>query len=68
MKYDKIYYNGVIRTMDAERSVVSAIGVKDGKIAFLGDDAQAAALEAEAKTDLGGSLMLPGFTCSTTLS
>lgn len=64
MKYDKIYYNGVIRTMDAERSVVSAIGVKDGKIAFLGDDAQAAALEAEAKTDLGGSLMLPGFTDS----
>lgn len=62
--YDKIYYNGLIRTMDDKNSVCSAIGIKDGKICFLGDDNQAAGLKATEKTDLSGSLMLPGFTDS----
>lgn len=62
--FDRIYYNGVIRTMDDQRSVFSAIGIRDGKIAFLGDDKQAAALMADEKTDLKGSCMLPGLTDS----
>lgn len=62
--FDHIYYNGVIRTMDEQRNVFSAIGVRGGKIAFLGDDDQAEALVAAEKTDLKGSLMLPGLTDS----
>ncbi len=63
-KFDRIYYNGVIRTMDEQRNVCSAIGIRDGKIAFLGNDEQAASLMAAEKTDLKGSIMLPGLTDS----
>lgn len=63
-KFDRIYYNGVIRTMDEQRNVCSAIGIRDGKIAFLGNDEQASSLMAAEKTDLKGSSMLPGLTDS----
>ena len=50
--------------MDEQRNVCSAIGIRDGKIAFLGNDEQAASLMAAEKTDLKGSIMLPGLTDS----
>lgn len=63
-RYDRIYFNGIIRTMDEHNNVYSAIGIREGKIAFLGDDDQAAKMEAAEKTDLSGALVLPGFTDS----
>ena len=62
--FDRIYYNGVIRTMDNQRNICSSIGISDGKIAFLGNDEQAAAFSAAEKIDLKGSVMLPGLTDS----
>ena len=63
-KFDQVYYNGVIRTMDEQRHVFTSLGIRDGKIEFLGDDTQAGTLEAAEKIDLKGSVMLPGFTDS----
>lgn len=57
----KLYYNGKIASMDGEERVYQAIGVKDGKIAFLGSDQEASALDCEERVDLKGKLMLPGF-------
>jgi len=59
---DRIFYNGVIQTMDADAAIYEAIGLKDGKIAFLGSNQEALELEALARHDLSGKLMLPGFT------
>lgn len=60
---DRIFYNGVIRTLDAAYPLCSAAAVKDGVILRLGSDEEILAL-AEAgteKIDLGKKLMLPGF-------
>lgn len=58
---DKIFYNGKIYSIDADNRQYSAIGVRDGKIAFLGNDAEAASLPAKERVDLSGKTMLPGF-------
>ena len=58
---DKIFYNGTIHTLDVDNSVVQAVGVKDGKIAFVGTNAEAEGFECTEKIDLNGRLMLPGF-------
>lgn len=58
---DKILYNGCIRTLDDNDSVAEAIGIKDGKIAFVGTNEEAEKLECEERIDLQGRLMLPGF-------
>lgn len=58
---DFLFYNGTIRTMNDKRDVVQAVGIKDGKIAFVGTDAEAASLDAKEKMDLKGKCMLPGF-------
>jgi len=59
---DQIFYNGVIQSMDADAAIYEAIGLKDGKIAFLGSGQEAEALEALKRHDLNGKLVLPGFT------
>ncbi len=58
---DRIFYNGKIYSIDGQNSFYTAIGTKDGKIAFLGDDSSAAKIEAAEKTDLKGASILPGF-------
>ncbi|MCI8610262.1 MAG: amidohydrolase [Firmicutes bacterium] len=57
----KLYYNGRIYTMDDENRIYTAIGIENGRIAFLGTDAEAAKLEAAEKIDLEGACVLPGF-------
>lgn len=47
--------------MDVNNSVYEACGIKDGKIAFLGTNAEAAGLPSAEKIDLKGCLVLPGF-------
>ena len=58
---DRIFYNGLIKTMNEDQPVAEAVGVKDGRICFVGSNEEAAQLEAMEKVDLGGKLMLPGF-------
>lgn len=58
---DRIFYNGKIYAIDQQNSFYTAIGVEKGKIAFLGNDAQAAGIEADEKIDLQGKTVLPGF-------
>ncbi|MBR5315804.1 MAG: amidohydrolase family protein, partial [Firmicutes bacterium] len=58
---DKIFYNGIIRTLDDNDFVAEAVGVKDGKIAFVGTNEEALNLGCEDKVDLQGRLLLPGF-------
>lgn len=58
---DILFYNGEINTLDTNDSVVEAIGVKDGKIIFLGDNKDALKIECDKSVDLNGKFMLPGF-------
>ena len=58
---DRIFFNGYIRTLDNERKIAEAIGVKDGKIAFIGSNEEAKDMSCEERVDLNGRLMLPGF-------
>lgn len=58
---DLLLYNGIIKTLDNNNSVYEAIGIKDNKIAFLGNNERAKNLEADKKINLKGKLLLPGF-------
>ena len=58
---DKIFFNGCIRTLDDNDHVAEAVGIKDGRIAFVGSNAEADALECQERIDLQGRLLLPGF-------
>lgn len=58
---DVIAYNGLIRTMDRNDTVVEAIGIKNGRVAFLGSSSDAAKKDAKERVDLKGQLVLPGF-------
>jgi hypothetical protein len=59
---DRIFYNGVVQSMDIDATIYESIGLKDGKIEFLGSNLEAMDLEALARHDLRGKLVLPGFT------
>ncbi len=54
---------GVIQTMDADRSTVSAIAVKDDKIVYVGDDAGVEEYIGDSTevVELAGEMVLPGF-------
>ena len=58
---DYLFYNGKVRTMNENRDVAQAVGIEDGKIVFVGSDAEAADLQADKKIDLKGKCVLPGF-------
>ena len=62
-KYDTLFVNGKIYTQDGERSCEEALAISGKKIAFVGSNAEAEALKAEAANviDLEGRRMLPGF-------
>lgn len=59
-KADKVYFNGNIWTGDVSNPVASVIAIKDGKIVYVGDDADA--YSAAEKIDLEGKQVVPGFT------
>ncbi|MBO4990627.1 MAG: amidohydrolase, partial [Firmicutes bacterium] len=58
---ERLLCNGIVYTMDEERPTAEAVGIKDGRIAFVGSNEEAAAMEAAEKVDLGGKTVLPGF-------
>ena len=60
MQADMIIKNAKIYTSDAEKPLASALVVKDGKFAYVGDEAGLADFEGEV-TDLGGKFVMPGI-------
>lgn len=58
---DKILFNGCVRTLDDAGTTAEAVGIKDGKISFVGTNEEAEKLECKEKIDLDGRLVLPGF-------
>ena len=61
---DLVLTNGRIYTVDNARPIVSALGVRDGRVIFIGSDAEAKALATPSTRviDLHGSAVYPGFT------
>ena len=60
---DLVFRNGVVYTVDAERSWAQAVAITDGRISYVGDDAGAVAFIGN-KTrviDLSGRMLMPGF-------
>ena len=60
MDFDKLIYANIL-TMDREYPVFQAVGIKNGKIAFLGMEQEANTLEAKMILDYKGKTVLPGF-------
>ena len=58
---DLLLYNGVVQSMDSAETVYEAIGMLGDRIAFLGSNEGAVAVEARQRIDLKGKLVLPGF-------
>ncbi len=60
---DRILRNGLILTMDAKDRRASSIGVRDGRIVAVGEEAEVRAVLGSdaATTNLGGRTVLPGF-------
>lgn len=59
-KADTLYVNGKIWTGDSSYPTAAVMAVKDGKIVYVGDDSSA--FDAAATIDLGGKMVVPGFT------
>src|SRR5437764_7922624 len=61
---DLVLTNGRIYTVDNARPIVTAMAVRDGRVMFIGSDAEARALETSSTrmVDLHGSPVYPGFT------
>ena len=60
MKADQIIRNAKIFTSDKNNPLSSAIVVKDGKFAYVGDEAGLSEYEGEV-TDLGGKFIMGEF-------
>lgn len=58
---DQLYYNANIYSIDKDNRQYSALGVKNGRIVFLGNDEEAARITVEKRIDFGGKTVLPGF-------
>lgn len=65
MKYDTLYINGRIFTSDGNRPYAEAMAVKDGRICWVGSDAEAEdagiAADSACVINLGAKRVLPGF-------
>ena len=61
---DLVLTNGRIYTVDIARPIVTAMAVRDGRVIFIGSDAEARALAKPSTrvVDLHGSPVYPGFT------
>jgi len=63
-KADAIYFDGDIINMEGDSAVYTeALGVKDGKIVFVGTKSEAELMKGDstAMVDLGGKTLVPGF-------
>lgn len=60
---DMYFENGVIYTADSQDSIVEAMAIKDGKIAFVGSMADGASYKKSAAkvVDLEGKMLMPGM-------
>lgn len=58
---DTLLYNGIISTLDDADTFAEAVGITDGRITFVGSDAEAARLSCSERIDLQGKMVLPGF-------
>jgi predicted amidohydrolase YtcJ len=60
---DLVFRGGHVRTSDAAQPSASAVAVRDGRIAYVGDDAGVQALIGSSTriVDLEGGMLLPGF-------
>lgn len=58
-----VFVNGTVRTMDARRTLASAVAVRDGRIVAVGDDDDVRDLVGSSTdvVDLRGRMLLPGF-------
>ena len=61
MTLDTLLYNGEFHSMDDTNSIYEAMGIKDGRISFLGKDEEARGMKVKEKIDMKGKLILPGF-------
>src|SRR5262245_40024427 len=63
LRADLVLVHGSVYTVDAARSWASAVAIRGGRIAYVGDDAGARALAGPRTSlvDLGGAMLLPGF-------
>ncbi len=58
---DRVFQNGAIYTVDKNRSWASSLAIKDGRIAYVGDDVAMWIGDTTEVIDLDGQMMLPGF-------
>ena len=58
---DKLFINGEIYSMKKEGEKFQSLGVKDGKIIFLGTDDEAKNVSSKELIDLKGKMMIPGM-------
>ena len=60
---DVVYYNGKIVTLDARRTIATAIAIENGRIAAVGTtaDIRARAKAGARMVDLAGKTVVPGF-------
>ncbi len=60
---DRVFLNGAVYTVNAERSWAEGVAITDGRIVYVGDDEGAAAYIGPATEviDLVGQMLLPGF-------
>lgn len=58
---DKLFINGEIYSMKKEGEKFQSLGIKDGKIAFLGTDEEAKNLSSKELINLKGKMMIPGM-------
>lgn len=58
---DKLFINGEIYSMKKEGEKFQSLGIKDGKITFLGTDVEAKNLNSKELIDLKGKMMIPGM-------
>ena len=57
----RVWYNGIIDSMDEGMHRYEALGAEDGRIVFLGTSEDALKLDWDEMRDLKGAQMLPGF-------
>ena len=58
---DKLFINGEIYSMKKEGEKFQSLGIKDGKITFLGTDEEAKNVTSKELIDLKGKMMIPGM-------
>jgi len=60
---DRVFMNAAVYTVDDERSWAEAVAIRDGKIAYVGDNAGASVWTGKDTEvlDLDGKMLLPGF-------